>query len=175
MRPAVGASWTTADRNRHAARWGPTLGRLRRRLPAHRNARGFTLIELLITVVILGILAAMAFNLTSAKDKAYLAVLRSDIRNLIAAQESYFFDHLEYAKMSELPFSPSPDVKVVNVAGHAGGWSAKLQHEKRTDFTCAVFIGNPPAKFKPAEEESVIACEPKGGGGGGGGGGGKGK
>ncbi len=51
MRPAegAGASWTTADRNRHAASWGPTLGR--RRLPAHRNARGFTIIELLVTVV----------------------------------------------------------------------------------------------------------------------------
>ena len=169
MRPAVGAgaSWTTADRSRHTASWGPTLGRLRRHLPAHRNARGFTLIELLITVVILGILAALALNMTDAKDSAYLAVMRSDIRNLIMAQESYFSDYFEYAKMSQLPFSPSPDVKVVNVAGNKGGWSAKLQHEKRTDFTCAVFIGNPPAKFKPAEEESVIACEPKGGGGGG--------
>ena len=165
MRPVVGVSWTTADRNRHAARWGPTLGRLRRRLPAHRNARGFTLIELLITVVILGILAALALNMTDAKESAYLAVLRSDIRNLIVAQEGYFADNLEYAKMSQLPFSASPDVQVVNVAGHAGGWSAKLQHEKRTDFTCAVFVGNPPAKFQPAVEESVIACEPKGGGG----------
>ncbi len=168
MRPAAGAgaSWTTADGNRHAARWGPTLGRLGRRLPAQRNARGFTLIELLITVVILGILASIALNMTDAKEKAYLAVLRSDIRNLIVAQESYFFDNLEYAMMSELPFSPSPDVKVVNVAGHAGGWSAKLRHDKRTDITCAVFIGNPPARFLPAVEESVIACEPMGGGGG---------
>ncbi len=168
MRPAVGAgaSWTSADRNRHAARWGPTLGRLRRRLPAHRNARGFTLIELLITVVILGILAAIAVNMTDAKESAYLAVMRSDIRNLIMAQESYFVDHFEYAMPNQVLFSPSPDVRFVNVAGNAGGWSAKLRHEKRTDITCAVFIGNPPARFLPAVEESVIACEPKGGGGG---------
>ncbi len=168
MRPAVGASWTTADRHRHATHWGPTLGRRRRHLPAHRNVRGFTIIELLVTVVILGILAALALNMTDAKESAYLAVMRSDIRTLIMAQESYFADNLEYAKMSQLPFSASPDVQVVNVAGNKGGWSAKLQHKKRTDFTCAVFIGNPPAKFNPAVEESVIACEPKGGGGGGG-------
>ena len=164
MRPAVGASWTTADRNRHATHWAATLGRLCRRLPVHRNARGFTLIELLVTVVILGILATLALNMTDAKESAYLAVMKSDIRTLITAQEGYFSDYSEYAKLSELPFSPSPDVQVVNVAGHAGGWSAKLQHQKRTDFTCAVFVGNPPAKFKPAVEESVIACEPKGGG-----------
>ncbi len=132
--------------------------------PAHRNARGFTLIELLITVVIVGILAALALNMTHAKDSAHLAVLRSDIRDLISAQESYFFDHLEYAMPNEVPFSPSPDVIIVNVAGSKGGWSAMLQHKKRTDFRCAVVIGNPPAKFQPAVEESVIACEPKGGG-----------
>ncbi len=164
MRPAVGASWTTADRNRHAARWGPTLGRLRRRLPAHRNVRGFTLIELLIVVVILGILAAIAVRVTGPRDSAYLAVLRSDIRNLVLAQESYFADHFEYAMPNKVAFSPSPHVTFVNIAGNKGGWSAKLQHEKRTDFRCAVFIGNPPAKFPPAVEESVIACDPKGGG-----------
>lgn len=162
MRPMVGASWTTADRNRHAARWGPMLGRLRRRLPAHRNTRAFTLIELLVTVVILGILVTLALNMTP-KDAAYLAVLKSDIRNLVLAEELYFADNLEYATMSALAFSPSPDVQVTNIAGHSGGWSAKLRHKVRTDYTCAVFIGNPPAKFQPAVEESVIACEPKGG------------
>ncbi len=122
--------------------------------------------ELMITAAILVILVAGALNMTAAKDTTYLAVVRSDMRLLILAQESYFFDHLAYAKPNQLPFSPSPDVILVNVAGHGGGWSAKLQHQKRTDFTCAVFIGNPPVKFEPAVEESVIACELNGPGGG---------
>ncbi len=122
--------------------------------------------ELMITVAILVILVAVAMNMIAARDTTYLAVVRSDIRLLISAQESYFFDHLEYAKRNELPFSPSPDVVLVNVAGHGAGWSAKLQHQKRTDFTCAVVIGNPPVKYEPAVEESVIACEVNGPGGG---------
>ena len=58
------------------------------------NRKGFTLIELLIVVVIIGILAAIAIpKFANTKEKAYVASMKSDLRNLITAQEAYFSDN----------------------------------------------------------------------------------
>ena len=57
------------------------------------NRKGFTLIELLIVVVIIGILAAIAIpKFSNTKEKAYVAAMKSDLRNLVTAEESYFAD-----------------------------------------------------------------------------------
>src|SRR5438270_13059765 len=58
-----------------------------------RNKKGFTLIELLIVVVIIGILAAIAIpKFAKTKEKAYLASMKSDLRNLATYEESYAAD-----------------------------------------------------------------------------------
>ena len=55
------------------------------------NRQGFTLIELLIVVVIIGILAAIAIpKFGNTKEKAVVAAMRSDLRNLASAQETYW-------------------------------------------------------------------------------------
>src|SRR5215217_6406055 len=60
--------------------------------------KGFTLIELLIVVVIIGILAAIAIpKFANTKSKAYIAAMKSDLRNLVTAEESYFSDSAKYA------------------------------------------------------------------------------
>ncbi len=62
------------------------------------NRKGFTLIELLIVVVIIGILAAIAIpKFATTKDKAKLASIKTDLRNLMTAQEAYFSDYSTYA------------------------------------------------------------------------------
>ncbi len=63
-----------------------------------QNRKGFTLIELLIVVVIIGILAAIAIpKFANTKEKAVLASMKSDLRNLVTAQEAFFSDNQTYA------------------------------------------------------------------------------
>ena len=48
-----------------------------------RPRRAFTLIELLIVVVIIGVLAAIAIpKFANTKQKAYVATMKSDLKNL---------------------------------------------------------------------------------------------
>src|SRR5204863_8687988 len=62
------------------------------------KARGCTLIELLIVVVIIGILAAFAIpKVANTKQKAYVAAMKSDLKNLATAEEAFFYDSTFYA------------------------------------------------------------------------------
>jgi prepilin-type N-terminal cleavage/methylation domain-containing protein len=64
---------------------------------------GFTLVELLVVVAILGVLASLALpKLSSAKDKAKLAAIRTDIRNMETIEESYFSNFGNYGTLAEL-------------------------------------------------------------------------
>lgn len=126
------------------------------------NARrhGFTLIELLIVVVIIGILAAIAVpKFASTKGKAFSAALRSDLRNLASAQESYFYHHTVYSSdTTALQFSGSSGVRLTITGATAGGWSAIATHPQSFPLTCAIFSGTI-APQAPATSEGVIACQ----------------
>ena len=65
--------------------------------PVLHSRKGFTLIELLIVVVIIGILAAIAIpKYGDTKAKAYVSTMKSDLRNLATAEETYFSEKHEY-------------------------------------------------------------------------------
>jgi prepilin-type N-terminal cleavage/methylation domain-containing protein len=129
-------------------------------LTSKARRRGFTLIELLIVVVIIGILAAIAVpKFAATKGKANAAALRSDLRNLASAQESYFFEYTTYSTdTSALRYSGSPGVEITIVDATVGGWSAIATHPLSYPLTCALFSGNiTPAA--PATVEGVVACQ----------------
>lgn len=104
-----------------------------------RTKKGFTLIELLIVVVIIGILAAIAIpKFTNTKEKAYIAAMKSDLRNLATYQESYAADNAgSYAATNAaLGFTPSTGVTVAISAGPP--WSATAQHVQLPGRTCTI-------------------------------------
>ena len=113
---------------------------LRKRSPARK---GFTLIELLIVVVIIGILAAIAIpKFANTKEKAYVAAMKSDLRNLATAEESYFNDNNgKYGDASQVGVRGSAGVTLVVTPNTGQGWSAKATHASTTK-QCGIYLGN---------------------------------
>ncbi len=120
---------------------------------AVRNAKGFTLIELLIVVVIIGILAAIAIpKFANTKEKAYVAAMKSDLRNLVTAEESYFADNVTYTTSSaNMNFSSSTGVTVTVGTANGTGWNATAKHNA-TAKTCGIFVGSAAAPISGANE-----------------------
>jgi prepilin-type N-terminal cleavage/methylation domain-containing protein len=123
----------------------PTLLTLQGDQTMVKNKKGFTLIELLIVVVIIGILAAIAIpKFANTKEKAYLASMKADLRNLATYEESYAADSAgSYfsGNGSEQGFTPSLNVSVTAtaVAGPPAGWTAVATHTLTTK-TCSSSI-----------------------------------
>ncbi len=113
------------------------------------GAEGFTLIELLIVVVIIGILAAIAIpQFTSTKEKAFDAAVQSDIRNLMTAEEAYFFNHQAYAAIAvaaggagDLDGDGTPDFQAstnvaLTVTAYRDGYKITAKHASSPNTWC---------------------------------------
>jgi len=104
--------------------------------------KGFTLIELLIVVVIIGILAAIAIpKFANTKSKAYITAMKSDLRNLVTAEEAYFADSSSYTStISLLKFQNSTGTLPPTIASGMGFWTATNTHTQLPGLTCGVGI-----------------------------------
>jgi len=92
--------------------------------------KGFTLIELLIVVVIIGILAAIAIpKFANTKGKAYYTAMKSDLRNLLTAEEAFFADSAAYTTdVTKLNIKVSTNVSSPAIVLKTGGWVATVTH-----------------------------------------------
>ena len=124
------------------------------------NRKGFTLIELLIVVVIIGILAAIAIpKFANTKEKAYIASMKSDLRNLVTAEEAYFADSIKYTTTvgaGGVVFNVTTGNNNPTLALTADGWTATLSNLNTTK-TCAIFIGS--TAIAPAAKEGEPKCK----------------
>ena len=126
-----------------------------------RTRKGFTLIELLIVVVIIGILAAIAIpKFASTKEKAYITAMRSDLRNMMTAQESYFSDYGTYSTATSnlKGFSQTTGVYVAidgSVTDGAGWYASATHNSLASSQTCQIAVG------KAATTKGLNEGEPK--------------
>ena len=129
-----------------------------------RNKKGFTLIELLIVVVIIGILAAIAIpKFAGTKSKAYIASMKSDLKNLVLAEESYFTDYNTYATTAadvnlQLLWSATANVVVVIGGASAVTFNATATHPGSVGTTCGVFVGAGASPNAAVTNEGEVAC-----------------
>ncbi|HUL50127.1 MAG TPA: prepilin-type N-terminal cleavage/methylation domain-containing protein [Gemmatimonadales bacterium] len=136
------------------------------------NRRGFTLIELLIVVVIIGILAAIAIpKFANTKEKAYIASMKSDLRNLVTAEEAYFADSVQYS--TNVSCANPPVAGTVDWCATTGntlaaptvgtgtqaGWTASITNVNTTK-SCAIYIGavTPAAPAQTTDPEGAPVC-----------------
>ncbi|HXY68981.1 MAG TPA: prepilin-type N-terminal cleavage/methylation domain-containing protein [Gemmatimonadales bacterium] len=124
-----------------------------------RSTKGFTLIELLIVVVIIGILAAIAIpKFANTKEKAYIAGMKADLRNLVTAQEAYFADNVTYASvLTNLNYNVSAGNTVSISSATGTGWAATSSNNATTK-TCGIFVGSatPPIT---GQNEGAPVCQ----------------
>jgi type IV pilus assembly protein PilA len=109
----------------------------------HNMRKGFTLIELLIVVVIIGILAAIAIpKFANTKQKAYITAMKSDLRNLVTAEEAYFADSSKYTGVvTDLKFQSTNSVSTPAITAGTGNWYATVSHSQiASPFQCGVGI-----------------------------------
>ena len=124
-----------------------------------KHVRGFTLIELLMVVVIIGLLASVLIpRFAHSREKAFVATMKSDLRNLATAEESYFYDYQSYTtSLAALTsYRPSTGVTIVVNEATMGGWSATASHGN-TPRQCYLFVGNASA-VGAAASEGQVAC-----------------
>jgi prepilin-type N-terminal cleavage/methylation domain-containing protein len=133
-----------------------------------RPRRGFTLIELLVVVVIIGILATIALpKFTKARERAYVAAMKSDLRRLVTEQEAYMADNsgaprgagIATISSPHLGYVPTRDVTVTFDAPTGPFWSATAVHDRVPGTTCGVFVADtPPGGANPATQSGSPSC-----------------
>jgi len=128
----------------------------RLRFCAYMKRAGFTLIELLTVVAIIGLVAVIAIpKLTSVKARARVAAMKSDLRNLVTLEESYFAQNLKYAAELGTAYTVSTGNAIPIITLTSDGWTATMTSPSSGQI-CVVFMGSTPVH--PAIKEGAPAC-----------------
>jgi type IV pilus assembly protein PilA len=114
--------------------------------------------------VIIGILAAIAIpKFANTKEKAFVASMKADLKNLVNVQEAYFADNQTYGSLAQLGtgVSTSPGNTILIPVATTTGWQATVTNPSVTTNgtqTCGIYAGSAAAPNVKVTAEGAPAC-----------------
>ncbi len=112
--------------------------------------------------------AALAQSSSATWQSTPASILKSTLRDVVAAQDKYRATHPGFASSLEaLRLSSGSDVKIQILGVTPSGWRARATHKARPGRSCVVFVGKLRATEFPrtdgdgemAGEERVPLCD----------------
>ena len=83
------------------------------------------------------------------RQRTEVIKMKSDLRNLVVAQEAYFADHSAYAaELDGLRFRSSAGVTVTLTARQNNAWGAEVRNDALPNVVCGIYV-NLPENYRP--------------------------
>jgi len=126
-----------------------------------RKPNGFSFIEMLVVFTVVGLLASIVIiQIGSMRDRAFIATLKSDLRNFAVVQESFYYDFDIYAAdtttLISHGFQTSRGARIAINEATVSGWAATASHDGTAEL-CYMFIpGASPVGV--VTDPGVIGC-----------------
>ncbi|HEX8848614.1 MAG TPA: hypothetical protein VF761_03690 [Gemmatimonadaceae bacterium] len=107
----------------------------------------------------IGIIAAIAIpKFANTKQKAYVAAMKADLRNLVTAEEAFRSDSGRYtSNVASLDFHPMPGVSAPALTASKDRWTATITHSQLPGQTCGIAV-NADNPVDPNIGEGEPAC-----------------
>jgi hypothetical protein len=125
-----------------------------------------------LVVVLLAALGAGVLRAQTSAPAAWQAtpasVLKTALRNTLAAQERFYAANETYAPSAEaLGLRPEAGVRVDILGASANGWQGRARHQSQPGRSCVVFVGSLDGAESPrtdgdhemAGEEGIPLCD----------------
>jgi len=116
----------------------------------------------MIAIVLIGLLAAFSTQRVGViREHGLIVTMRSDLRHLAVAEESYAYDTATYT--SDVPrlkargLQTSPGVDLIVQEATVTGWSATATHTQ-TARACYLIVGDA-APVGAAVDDGVVICD----------------
>ena len=109
-------------------------------------------------LIVFAVFTANAPLFDESRETGYVAAMKSDLKNLEAAQAAFFSDSARYATtLDALYYATSYGVIGPSITLTPNGWQAMVSHEG-TSRTCVIFVGS--SALTPAVQQGAPACTP---------------
>jgi hypothetical protein len=106
------------------------------------GARHMTALALVLGLGLGTPVTAAAQNPSASWQSTPASILKSSLRNVVAAQDQYRASHPSFASSLEaLQMKAGADVKIQILKVSRNGWRAKATHRARPGRSCVVFVG----------------------------------
>lgn len=107
----------------------------------------------------IGVIAAIAIpKFANTKQKAYVAAMKADLRNLVTAEEAFHADSARYTSdVASLSFRPMPGVSTPSITADKDRWSATLTHSQVPGVVCGIAV-NADNPIDATAKEREPAC-----------------